>query len=70
MCCFASKTDGADREIYEISFSREFKVVLYGYNAASLRHGCLEQLDIIILEPIAFLSQQIIAARRLFNRAG
>ena len=44
VCSFASKTDGADREIYEVSFSREFKVVLYGYNAASSRHGCLEQL--------------------------
>ena len=43
MCSFASKTDGADREIYEVSFSREFKVVLYGYNAASSRHDCLEQ---------------------------
>ena len=39
MCSFASKTDGADREIYEVSFSREFKVVLYGYNAANSRHG-------------------------------
>ena len=42
MRSFASKTDGADREIYEVSFSREFKVVLYGDNAVSSRHGCLE----------------------------
>ena len=47
MCSLTSKTDGAYREICEVSFSREFKVVLFGYNAASSRHGCLEQVKVV-----------------------
>ena len=39
MCSFASKTDCADREIYDVSFSREFKVVLYGYNVQRWSRG-------------------------------
>ena len=46
------RSDGADREIYEVSISREFKVVLYGYNAASSRHGCFEQVDLIDIQPL------------------